>query len=114
MFSEGVEKGRMSIQRFVQVTSENPAKIYGLYPRKGSLQPGSDADMTVIDPREVKAIRADELQCVADFTPFDGWRVKGSPVMSYVRGTLVSSEGEVVSSPGFGKYVPAHRSASRR
>jgi len=112
MFSEGVDRGRISLQRFIQLTSEKPAKIYGLYPRKGSLQPGSDADITVIDPGKIWRIAADELQCVADFTPFDGWKVRGRPVMTYVRGTLVSSEGEVVSPPGFGKYMPARRSAN--
>ena len=105
MLSEGVHKGRISLSRFVQVTSENPAKIMGLYPRKGAMQIGSDADFAVLDMKRTYVIKADQLRCIGDFTPFEGRKVKGKPVMTIVRGEVVSEEGEVLGKPGYGDYI---------
>jgi allantoinase len=105
MLSEGVNKGRISLERYVQISSENPAKIFGLYPRKGAIQLGSDADITVIDLRKEKTIRASQMKGASDFTPFEGWRVKGGSVMTIVRGIVVAQDGEVYGKPGYGQFI---------
>lgn len=105
MVSEGVNKGRISLERYVQVSSENPAKIFGLYPRKGAIQLGSDADITVIDFKKEKVIRASQMIGASDFTPFEGWQVKGGPVMTIVRGTIVAQDGEAYGKPGYGQFI---------
>lgn len=107
MLSEGVNKERISLESLIRLTSENPAKIFGLYPRKGAIQVGSDADLIVVDLKKEDTISVERLQCIADFTPFDGWKVKGWPIMTLVRGTVVAREGEVIGKPGFGQFVPS-------
>jgi len=109
ILSEGVNKGRITLERFVGVTSENPARIFGLYPRKGAIEVGSDADLTVVDLKRKHTITADQLRSAGDFTPFDGWKVKGKPILTMVRGAIVAQEGEVVAKPGHGCFIPAVR-----
>lgn len=105
ILSEGVNKGRISLERFVQLSSENPARIFGIYPRKGTIQLGSDADITVVDLKKEDVIRTDQMRCAGDFTPFEGWKVKGRPVMTIVRGTIVAQDGEIYGKPGYGQFV---------
>jgi D-hydantoinase len=107
LLSEGVNKGRISLETLVKITSENPAKNFGLYPRKGSLQIGSDADFVIVDFKKEWTITKDLLKSAGDFTPFEGWKVKGKPIITIVRGEIVAEEGEVLAKEGYGKFIPS-------
>ncbi|WP_159587139.1 dihydropyrimidinase [Chelativorans xinjiangense] len=102
LFSEGVSKGRISLQRFVELSATNHAKIYGLYPRKGSIGIGFDADIALWDPNRKETIRQEILHHGADYTPWEGFEVTGWPVMTLVRGEVVMEEGRIVGAKGHG------------
>ncbi len=89
MLSEGVNKGRISIERLAQVASENPARIFGLYPKKGAIIPGADADLVVVDLKRRAKITKDLLHTVTPWSVYEGWNVTGWPVMTLVRGNIV-------------------------
>lgn len=105
VFSEGVSKGRMDLNRFVCVTSTNPAKLFGLYPTKGSLQIGSDADAVIWDPRREVTLRAHDLHMRVDWCPFEGRRVLGYPRMTLLRGAVVYEDGRFLGKPGEGRFL---------
>jgi dihydropyrimidinase len=105
LFSEGVSKGRISLQRFVELTATNHAKLYGLYPQKGSIGVGFDADLTLWDPNRRETIRQENLHHGADYTPWEGFAVTGWPVMTIARGSVVAEEGRVVGAPGAGRVL---------
>lgn len=105
IFSEGVSKGRISLTRFVDVVATNPAKLVGLYPKKGVLALGSDADIMIIDPQKEVTISQEMLHGKTDYTPFEGWKLKGYPVTSISRGNVLVHEGEVVAKPGVGEFL---------
>lgn len=107
MLSEGVNKERISLQKLVEVCSVNPAKIFGLYPRKGTVQVGSDADLTIVDLEKEADIKIENLHYISDFTPYEGWKLKGWPVLTMVRGNVVMEQGKVIGEEGFGKFVPS-------
>jgi dihydropyrimidinase len=111
LFSEGVSKGRISLQKFVELTSTNHARIYGLYPRKGSIAVGFDADIVLWDPRLKKAIRQDELHHGADYTPWEGFEVTGWPVMTIARGRVVAENGKIVGEKGAGEIMKRKKSS---
>jgi dihydropyrimidinase len=103
LYSEGVVTGRISLNRFVQVTSTNAAKFFGLYPRKGTIAVGSEADLVIWDPAVKKTLRVSDLTSNADYTPYDGWEVTGWPMMTMSRGEIVFADGEVVARRGRGR-----------
>jgi dihydropyrimidinase len=105
LFSEGVSKGRISLTRFAEVIATNPAKLFGLYPQKGTLAVGSDADIMIIDPDKEVTLRQSMLHGKTDYTPYEDWPVKGYPVTTISRGTVVVQDGEVVVEPGHGKFL---------
>ncbi len=105
MLSEGVNKGRISLQKMVEVCCYNPAKIFGLYPSKGSISVGSDADLVVVDLNKEDSVDEGSLYSGSDFSPFAGWRLKGWPTLVMLRGQVVSEERKTTVEPGFGKYV---------
>lgn len=111
MLSEGVNAGRLSLERMVEVTSTNPAKLFGLYPRKGSIAVGSDADLVLIDPNLTRTVSHAELYSRSDFSIYDDWRLTGWPVLTMVRGRVVMTDGKVVGPMGHGQYL--RRSAYR-
>ena len=116
LFSEGVSKGRISLNQFVALTATNHAKLYGLYPRKGSIAPGFDADLTLWDPRRRETIRQERLHHGADYTPWEGFAVTGWPVMTISRGRVVAEEGRILGDAAWGRVVdrtvdPAQRRA---
>jgi len=102
-----VNKGKTSLERFVLLTSENPARLAGLYPRKGTIQIGSDADFTIVDMSAEKVIRVEEVISKAAFTPWEGYTTKGIPVHTIVRGNFIMRDGKVIGKAGYGEYVPA-------
>ncbi|SFJ75861.1 allantoinase AllB [Thermoflavimicrobium dichotomicum] len=107
LVSEGLNKGRLTLQRFVEVTSTNAAIHFGLYPKKGSMEIGTDADFTVIDLEREYVIDKDKVHSMAKYTPFHGMKLKGKPVMTIVRGTVVYDEdhGGLVGKKGYGQFV---------
>ncbi|MCJ2114448.1 dihydropyrimidinase [Methylobacterium sp. E-025] len=105
LFSEGVSKGRISLNQFAALTATNHAKLYGLYPKKGSIGPGFDADLTLWDPNRRETITQVALHHGADYTPWEGFSVTGWPVMTIARGQVVAEEGRVLSVPGQGRVL---------
>ncbi len=84
---------------YVKLASENPARLFNLYPRKGTIQIGTDADFTIVDMGKEGFINSEKLHSKSRVTPFDGWRVKGLPVYAIVRGNVVMKDGEIVGKP---------------
>ncbi|MBM3583686.1 MAG: dihydropyrimidinase [Alphaproteobacteria bacterium] len=106
LFSEGVVTGRMTLERFVAVTATNHAKLYGLYPRKGTITPGADADIAIWDPARVVTVTAALLHDNVGYTPYEGRRVTGWPVTVIAGGAIVADEGKVLAEPGRGQFLP--------
>jgi dihydropyrimidinase len=106
VYDGGVNRGRLSLVRLVQVLCENPARIFGLYPRKGTLVTGSDADLVVIDPNREFTIRAENQHSKVGYTLYEGRRVLGWPEMSFQRGRPVLWQGKVVMEPGSARFLP--------
>jgi dihydropyrimidinase len=104
VYTEGVSKRGMSLRRFVEVTSTNPAKIFGLYPRKGVIAVGSDADLALMDTRGVRRLSRADFH-VADYSPWEGWEVTGWPSTTILRGRPIVQNGRVLGKPGDGQLV---------
>ncbi|MDA0229897.1 MAG: dihydropyrimidinase [Proteobacteria bacterium] len=105
LYSEGIGKGRMSRKRFVEVISTNPAKIFGLYPQKGTIAIGSDADIVVFDPKKDVTIRHEDMHSNQDWELHEGFEVTGWPVMTLSRGEIIVENGNVLAKPGRGKML---------
>ena len=105
-YSEGVVKRGLPIWWLARVMSENPARIFGLYPRKGVIQVGSDADLLIIDPQTDRVITAKDHQSNAGYTLFEGWEVKGTPWMTLLRGQVLLNQGNLEQQPGYGEFLP--------
>ena len=110
IYTEGVSKRGMSLERFVAVTSSNAAKILGLYPCKGAIAPGSDADLVVLDPTVRRTLRSAELHG-SDYSAWDGWEVHGWPSAVILRGKLVIDNGKLAGQAGDGRRVSAKLAA---
>lgn len=112
---EGVSRGYLTLERLVELVSYNIARIYGLFPRKGVIRAGSDADLVLIDLGSTKKIDNDSVVSMAGWTPFHGREIHGWPVTTIVRGEVVAKSGTVVGTPGWGQFQagPGARSASR-
>lgn len=107
LVSEGLNKGRLSLSRFVEVTSRNAAIHFGVYPKKGSMEIGSDADFTVIDLEREWVIDEQKTESMAKYNPLHGIELKGKPVQTIVRGEVVydDAEGGIVGKAGYGEFV---------
>ena len=105
LFSEGVLKGRITLNEFVALTSTNASKIYGLYPRKGSLAIGSDADITIWDPKWERTIKQDMLHDNMDYTPYEGMEVTGWPRTVIIRGKVAVEDEKLKLERGAGKFL---------
>jgi dihydropyrimidinase len=105
MFSEGVLKGRLSINRLVAVTSTNAARILGMFPRKGIIAPGSDADMVLLDPDQEKTLSGKDSFLDIDWCPYEGLRVQGVPILTMLRGKIIVEEGQFTGERGGGKFL---------
>jgi dihydropyrimidinase len=105
VFSEGVSKGRIDPCEFVRLTSFNPARLFGLYPRKGTIAPGADADLVLWDAGKVVTINNGLMQHVIDYTPYEGMEVTGWPVCTIRRGEVVMRDGIVQAEPGSGQFL---------
>jgi dihydropyrimidinase len=110
LFSEGVTKGRISLNEFVALTATNHAKTYGLYPKKGTIAVGSDADIAIWDPARKMTITQSALHGGCDYTPYEGIAVTGWPVSTMLRGKFVVRDGKLTGKAGDGNYVPREKS----
>jgi dihydropyrimidinase len=106
VFTRFVAPGRMSLRRFVEVTSTNAAKILGLYPQKGALAPGSDADIVLIDPTIRKTLTLADLHADSDYSIWEGFTCQGYPVMTMLRGKIIVEHGKLVGSTSDGRWLP--------
>jgi dihydropyrimidinase len=105
LWSEGVAKGRLTPSQFVALTSTNPAKIFGLYPRKGSLMPGADADLVVWDARRVVEYGVAKSHHRTDYNLFEGWTLTGFPEKVFLRGNLIVDGDQWLGKAGMGRFV---------
>lgn len=101
-----VSEGRLSLERVVELVSECPARLYGLYPRKGRLEPGADADLVLVDLDAERTLEDGAVISKAGWTPYAGRRIKGRVVKTFCRGRLVAEDGRPVGEPGFGRFLP--------
>lgn len=106
LFSEGVAKGRIDAPTFVRLAAANPARMFGLYPQKGAIIPGADADLVLWDPARRMTITNALMQQAIDYTPYEGMEVTGWPVATLRRGEVVMRDGKVQAEPGSGRYLP--------
>lgn len=111
LFSEGVGNGRIDIHQFVALTSTNAARLYGLFPRKGTIAVGADADFAIWDPEEERTVAWKNLHDRAGYSPYEGMLLKGWPVTVINRGRLVVDEGELLVEPGSGEFLTRELSA---
>lgn len=110
LYTYGVVTDRITAEQMVEVLSANPAKLYGAWPRKGQIAPGSDADIVVYDPNGIRKIRASEHHCSVDYAPYEGYEVSGHIAQVWLRGTLAVEEGKILSENG-GVYIPRGKSS---
>jgi dihydropyrimidinase len=106
MFSEGVGKGRISLEEMVAVTSTNAAKIFGMYPRKGVIAVGSDADIVIWDPLKKKILNDKDQLSKAGYSTYAGTEVTGLPITTIRRGEIVWDNGKILAKPGSGQFIP--------
>jgi dihydropyrimidinase len=106
VFSEGVVGGRIDINTYVRLIATNPAKLFGLYPRKGTIAPGSAADLVLWDPGKRVTITNALMQHVIDYTPYEGREVTGWPVATVKGGRIAMRDDKVQAEPGSGKFLP--------
>lgn len=109
LWSEGVATGRISVARFVEVTSTGAARLFGLYPRKGTIAPGADADLVIWDPAAVRVVDGSTMHSNAGYSPYDGWEITGWPELTISRGEVVATGAEVTGRPGRGRLAPRSR-----
>jgi dihydropyrimidinase len=108
---EGVTKGRIGLNRFVEVIATAPAKMFGLYPRKGTIAPGSDADIVVFDPNVERTISASSHHMRVDYSAYEGRAVRGLPEIVMQRGHVLVRDGAFHGRPGDGRFIPRSRIA---
>jgi dihydropyrimidinase len=106
LYSEGVRTGRITLSRLVGVTATNGAKLFGLYPRKGTVAVGSDADLVIFDPTLTRRVEGSMLKSNADYSVYEGWSVSGWPMLTLRRGEIVYRDDEVIGQPGSGVILP--------
>jgi dihydropyrimidinase len=106
LFSEGVMKGRIDIHTFVSLTATNPAKMYGIHPKKGTISIGADADLVIWDDKREVKITNDMLHHNVDYTPYEGMEIKGWPDTVLSRGEIVFRDGKILGQQGRGEFVP--------
>lgn len=105
MYTYGVLEKRISLERFVQVTSTNAAKVFGMYPQKGTITVGSDADIVIFDPNKEITVTESMLHENVDYTPYEGFKLKGYPVMTLSKGEVVAENGNFVGKEGAGEFI---------
>jgi len=108
LFSEGVQKRGLTLRRFVDLFSTNPARLFGLYPRKGAIRPGSDADLAIWESAAARTISMADLHHDGDYSPWEGWEVGVWPVATILRGRVIVRDGELLGDAAYGQWLPRH------
>ena len=111
LYSEGVAARGLPLSWLARVLCENPARIFGLYPRKGVIAPGADADLTIIDPRKQVTIAAERLHSRTGYSIYEGRQVSGFPVLTLLRGQVLLKDDDLQQPEGYGRYLPAATSS---
>jgi dihydroorotase len=106
LFLTQINKGKLPLETFIRCTSLKPAKLYGIYPKKGVIQIGSDADLTIIDMNKKDVLRNEKCYSKCGYSSYDGTEVQGVPIYTICRGTVVMEDGEITVKPGYGKFQP--------
>jgi len=109
LFSEGVNKGKISLNKFVEVTSTNPAKIFGMFPKKGTIGIGCDADIIIFDANEEHSLSAKTHHMNVDYSAYEGWKLKGKVKTTILRGQVAVDNEEVKIKKGYGKFVKRNK-----
>jgi dihydropyrimidinase len=107
LYDRGVNRGRITLPRLVEILCENPAKCFGLYPKKGSLQVGADADLVLLDPARSETIDPANIHTTVDYNTYEGWTFLGKPVHSMQRGKDVFVDGKLAVDAGHGEFLHA-------
>jgi dihydropyrimidinase len=105
LFSEGVQKGKITLNKYVEVTSTNAAKIFGMFPRKGTIAVGSDADIMILDPNEKHTLSAAKHHMNVDYSGYEGWEVTGKVKTVLLRGKVAIEENNCLVQKGYGKFI---------
>lgn len=105
LFSEGVMKDRISINHFVELVSTRPAQLFGLYPRKGLIAEGADADLVIIDPKREVTLSQRLMHGRSDYCPYEGMKLQGYPVITISRGEVIVRDGHFTGTPGHGEFI---------
>ena len=109
LFSEGVNKGKISLNKYVEVTSTNAAKIFGMFPKKGTIGIGADADLVIFDPNEKHTISAASHHMNTDYSAYEGWQVTGKVKTVVLRGNVVIDNNECLAYKGYGQFVKRNK-----
>ena len=109
LYSDGVLKGRISVEQMVEVTATNPARLFGLFPQKGTIAVGSDADLVLFDPEETRTVRDQDMFSATGFSIYAGWEVTGWPLITIRRGEVVFEDGQIMGQAGSGQLVERAR-----
>lgn len=109
LFSEGVNKGKITLNKYVEVACTNPAKIFGMFPRKGTIAPGSDADIMLLDPKAKHTLSASSHHMNVDYSAYEGWELTGKVKMVLLRGKVAIENGKCVVEKGYGKFIKRNK-----
>ena len=113
LLSEGINRGRLSFGRLLRATTRDPARLFGLYPKKGAIRVGADADLVLVDPTLEQKVTADMMFSKCGWTLYEGLVMKGAPVMTFVRGVPVFEDDRTTVAPGHGRFQPAGSGLTR-
>ncbi|MFC7668396.1 amidohydrolase family protein [Hymenobacter humi] len=111
LFSEGVKTGKITLNKFVEVTSTNAAKIFGMFPRKGTISIGADADLVVFDPNKKHTISAKTHHMNVDYSAYEGWELTGKIETVLLRGKVAIDAGETKVAKGYGQFIKRGKTA---
>lgn len=109
LYSEGVHQGKISLNKYVEVACTNPAKIFGMFPRKGTLAPGSDADIVIFDPNETHTLSVTSHHMNVDYSAYEGWQVTGKVKTVILRGQVAIDNGRCLIEKGYGKFIKRNK-----
>jgi dihydropyrimidinase len=105
LYSEGVNKGKISLNKYVEVTCTNPAKIFGMFPRKGTIAIDSDADIVIFDPNEKHTISASSHHMNVDYSGYEGWELTGKVKTVLLRGQVAIDNNQCLLEKGYGQFI---------